>query len=582
MPNERTIPSEGSKSVVTFTLFSGGTEVSREYHVLSIIVNKVINRIASATIVLIDGNAAAQTFQISNTPDFEPGNTIEIKAGYSSQEDTIFKGIIVKHGIKIRNKNAVLMVDCKDTAIRMTGACKSAYFKDSKDSDVIEDLISKYGIDKQVESSTYEHKQLVQYNATDWDFMVCRAESNAMFCFNDDNTINIAKPVFSGSPALTIQYGATVYDLDAEIDARFQYKKITASTWNYSTQELEDDSEAQPVQLPAAGNINRDALAGVMNEEKFTLFNSAKMEEPEMQNWIDAMMMKHQLATIRGRVRTDGTPAVKPGKLIQLNGAGERFEGVHFVTGVRHEIEAGKWQTIFQFGINPEWFAQSYNIQQPLAAALLPAVEGLQMGVVTQLQDDPTGEDRILVRIPVIHKSDEGAWCRVCTLDAGDERGSFFRPEIGDEVVVGFVNNDPRHGMVLGMCNSSEKPAPIRATDDNHEKGFQTRSQIKMIFNDDKKSFLLETPAGNRFLISEDETKIYFEDQHGNKITMNEDGIKMESINDIVMTAANDIKVEGINLKMKGTAEAKMEGGVSAELSSGGSTKVKGSIVQIN
>ncbi len=582
MPTERTIPSEGSKSVATFTIFSEGSEVSRQYHLLSIIVNKAVNRIASATIVLIDGNAAAQTFQISNTPDFEPGKAIEIKAGYSSQENTIFKGIIIKHGIKIRRKNAVMMVDCKDTAIRMTGAAKCAYFKDSKDSDVIEDLISKYGIEKQVETSTYTHKQLVQYNATDWDFMLCRAEANAMFCFNDDNKINIAKPVFSGSASHTIQYGATVYDLDAEIDARFQYKKITASTWNYSTQSLDDNAEAQPVQLPAAGNLTRDALAGVMNEEKFTLYNSAKMEEPEMQNWIDAMMMKHQLATIRGRVRTDGTPAIKLGNLIQLNGAGERFEGLHFVTGVRHEIEEGKWQTIVQFGINPEWFAQTYQIQQPLAAALLPAVEGLQMGVVTQLQDDPNGEDRILVRIPIIHKSDEGAWCRVSTVDAGNERGSFFRPEIGDEVVVGFVNNDPRHGMVLGMCNSSEKPAPIRATDDNHEKGFQTRSQMKMIFNDDKKSFSLETPGGNKFLISEDETKIYLEDQHGNKITMNEDGIKIESIKDIIMTAANDIKADGINIKMIASAEAKMEGSASAELSSGGSTKVKGSIVQIN
>lgn len=582
MPNERMIPSDGAKSVATFTILSAGNAVSKQYHVLSITVNKEVNRIASATLILLDGEASEQSFQISNQPDFEPGKEIEIKAGFSSQEETIFKGIVIKHGIKVRKKNSVLVIECRDKAVKMTGACKSAYYKEVKDSDVMEELVDKYGLDKDVQPTTYTHQQLVQYNSTDWDFMLCRADANGMLVFDDDNKVSIAKPEFSGNAALTIQFGATVLDLDAEIDARFQYKSITGSTWNYTTQELDDSTEAETAAVPGAGNLDKDTLAGVLDEEKFTLFNSARLEEPEMQDWVNAMMMKHQLAKIRGRVRTEGSAAVKPGQLIQLNAVGERFEGKLYVTGVRHEVEEGTWQTVFQFGINPEWFAQAYNIQQPLAGGLLPAVQGLQVGVVTQLQDDPGGEDRILVRIPVIHASDDGAWCRVSTLDAGKERGSFFRPEIGDEVVVGFINNDPRHGIVLGMCNSSDKPAPITAADDNHEKGFQTRSKMKMIFNDDKKSFTLETPGGYKFIITEDEKKIHLEDQHGNKITMNQDGITMESVKDVVIKATGDVRAEGVNVNIKGSAQAKLEGSGGAELSSGGTTKVKGSLVNIN
>lgn len=582
MPNERMITSDGAKSVATFTILSAGNAVSKQYHVLSITVNKEVNRIASATLILLDGEASEQSFQISNQPDFEPGKEIEIKAGFSSQEETIFKGIVIKHGIKVRKKNSVLVIECRDKAVKMTGACKSAYYKEVKDSDVMEELVDKYGLDKDVQPSTYTHQQLVQYNSTDWDFMLCRADANGMLVFDDDNKVSIAKPEFSGNAALTIQFGATVLDLDAEIDARFQYKSITGSTWNYTTQELDDSTEAAAAAVPGAGNLDKDTLAGVLDEEKFTLFNSARLEEPEIQDWVNAKMMKHQLAKIRGRVRTEGSAAVKPGQLIQLNAVGERFEGKLYVTGVRHEVEEGTWQTVFQFGINPEWFAQAYHIQQPLAGGLLPAVQGLQVGVVTQLQDDPGGEDRILVRIPVIHASDDGAWCRVSTLDAGKERGSFFRPEIGDEVVVGFINNDPRHGIVLGMCNSSDKPAPITAADDNHEKGFQTRSKMKMIFNDDKKSFTLETPGGNKFIITEDEKKIHLEDQHGNKITMNQDGITMESVKDVVIKATGDVTAEGVNVNIKGSAQAKLEGSGGAELSSGGTTKVKGSLVNIN
>ena len=582
MPNERTIPSDAPKSVVTFSILSAGTAVSKEYHVLSVVVNKEVNRIPSASIILLDGEASKQTFEISNKPDFEPGKEIEIKTGYSSDEKTIFKGVVVKHGIKVRKNNTVLIIDCRDKAVKMTGVCKSKYFKEVKDSDIIEELIDAHGIDKDVEKTNVTHKQVVQYNSTDWDFILTRCDVNGLLCIANENKVSVTKPKFSEATVLTIQYGATVLDLDAEIDARLQYKAIKGSSWNYTNQELLDSAEADDPGVPEAGNLSSVTLAAVIDEDAFTLYNSGKMEEPELQALVNAKMMKQQLAKIRGKVRVDGTAAVNPGQLIQLNGVGERFEGKLFVTGVRHEVEDGKWQTVFQFGINPEWFAETYNIQQPLAGALLPAVEGLQTGVVTQLQDDPDGDNRILVRIPVIHKDDDGAWCRVNTPDAGNERGLFFLPEIGDEVLVGFINNDPRHGIVLGMLNSSAKPAPIEASDDNHEKGYQSRSKMKMIFNDDKKSINIETPGGNKLTISEEDKKIHLEDQNGNKLTMNEDGITIESIKDIILKAANDLKAEGVNINVKGSAQTKVEGGSGAELSSGAATNVKGSTVNIN
>ena len=582
MPNERNIPSDKPKSVVTHTIISGGTEVSRQYQLLSIIVNKEVNRIPMATLVYTDGEPSKQSFELSGKADFEPGKEIEIKAGYSSDEKLLFKGIVIKHSIRVRNKNSVLIIECKDKAVKMTAACKNKYSLDTKDSDIIEELIDAYGLDKDVASTTVTHKQIVQYNCTDWDFMLCRADVNGLLCIPNDGKLSVAPPEFSGDAALTIQYGATVHNLDAEIDARLQYKSVKGSVWNYTDQELVKDTESEDPGVPDAGNLSADTLADVIGETEYRLFHSAKIEEPELQAWVNAAMMKNRLAKIRGKVTTDGTADVLPGQLIQLKGVGDRFEGKLFVTGIRHQITEGLWQTTFQFGINPEWFVQTYNVQQPLSGAMLPAIQGLHIGIVTQLESDPDGEDRILVKIPVINNDEDGIWCRVSTLDAGDKRGTFFRPEISDEVIVGFINNDPRHAVVLGMLNSSAKPAPLTAPDDNHEKGYVSRSEMKMIFNDDKKSFTLETPGGNKFIITEDEKKIHLEDQNGNKITMNEDGIKIESIKDIILKASNDIKAEGVNINIKGSAQTKVEGSSGAEVSSGGTTNVKGSIVNIN
>ena len=103
-----------------------------------------------------------------------------------------------------------------------------------------------------------------------------------------------------------------------------------------------------------------------------------------------------------------------------------------------------------------------------------------------------------------------------------------------------------------------------------------------MIFNDEKKILKIETPGGNKIIITEEDKAIKLEDQNGNKLTMNEDGIKLESIKDIILEATGDIKIEGVNAEIKGSAQMKVEGGSQAEYSSGGTTKLKGSMVQIN
>ena len=118
----------------------------------------------------------------------------------------------------------------------------------------------------------------------------------------------------------------------------------------------------------------------------------------------------------------------------------------------------------------------------------------------------PNGENRILVRLPIIDNAAPGIWARVATLDAGENRGSFFLPELDDEVIVGFLNDDPRDAVVLGMLNSSAKPAPITAQDANHEKGFVTRSGMRVHFNDDTKTITIDTPAGNSIKLDEGST----------------------------------------------------------------------------
>ena len=201
----------------------------------------------------------------------------------------------------------------------------------------------------------------------------------------------------------------------------------------------------------------------------------------------------------------------------------------------------------------------------------------------------PTARIALKCAFLLISDTEEGTWSRIATLDAGNNRGTFFRPEIGDEVVVGFLNDDPCHPIVLGMCHSSAKPAPEPAKDDNHRKGYVSREKMQFIFDDEKKIIVLATPGGNKMTLSEDAKGIIVEDQNGNKITLDDSGVKIESSKDLTLKAAKDIKIEAMNLNFKAQTGFKAEASASAEVS-GASTTIKGSattvikggIVQIN
>jgi Rhs element Vgr protein len=581
MPNSRIIETSQSADLVTFKILIDGSEISSAYQVKNISVEKEINRIPFAQIVFIDGNAASQDFELSNEDLLIPGKNIEIKAGYHSDDETIFKGIIIKHSIKIRENNSVLIVECRDETVKMTIGRKSNFYYESKDSDIIEEIIGKYSLESDIESTSFTNKEMVQYRASDWDFIMTRAQINGQICTVDDGKITISKPNLSQDAIETVAFGATLLDFDAEIDARNQFNTITAYGWNPSEQEIVEAEATDPA-ISLNGNISVSDLAEIINLENLELKSGGNYNSAALQNWSDAKSLFQQLSKTRGRVKFQGIPTVKPGTMLKLEGVGDRFNGKIFISAVRHEIVDGNWTVDAEFGINPKWFSETYDISELPAAGIIPAVSGLQIGIVSQLESDPSGENRILVKIPIINNEEQGIWTRIATLDAGNNRGSFFLPEIGDEVIVGFVNDDPNHAVILGMLHSSAKPAPLKASDDNHEKGFVTRSEMKLIFNDEKKSITIETPGGKKVTIDEDAGAIVIEDENSNKITMDSDGVAIESGKDFSIKATGDCNIEAMNINVKANAQFKAEGSAGAEVSTSAVAVLKGSLVQIN
>ncbi|MVM33496.1 type VI secretion system tip protein VgrG [Spirosoma sp. HMF4905] len=580
------ISTPATPDVCTVKVLVEGTEIPGTIHLASLTIVRDMNRIPSATIHIQDGEASKGTFAVGNEAHFIPGKKIEIKLGYRSNESTVFKGIVIKYSIKIRKNGSFLIVECRHEAVKMTSGLKSAYYENKKDNDILEEIIGRYKLAKEVATTKPNLPEVVQYEATDWDFMLCRAEANGLFVMVEDDKLRIVKPDMGQSPVLNAAFGSTILELDAEIDARLQSPGITTHSWNATDQEMVKVEASEPT-TTNTGNLTPTALAGVLGGNAHDLRHGGKLSTPELQAWADGRLLRERLAKVRGRVRFQGTAEVMPGKVIELGGIGDRLQGKVLVTGIWHQFAGGNWETDVQFGLNPEPIAQAYNLRPLPAAGLLPAVSGLQIGVVTKLEGDPDGEDRIKIRLPLVSPQEEGVWARIVTLDAGNNRGTYFRPEVGDEVMVGFLQDDPRYPIVLGMCHSSKKPAPKPPSQTNDEKGYVSREKIKMTFDDGKKTLAFEMPKGNKITLSDNDIKL--EDKNGNKITMDSKGITIESDKDLILKAGKNLKIEGMTVEMKAQSSLKAQATGTAELS-GANTTVKGNaatviqggIVQIN
>ncbi len=146
---------------------------------------------------------------------------------------------------------------------------------------------------------------------------------------------------------------------------------------------------------------------------------------------------------------------------------------------------------------------------------MLPAIRGLQTGIVTKLEDDPEGEDRIKVRLPVIHKSEEGIWCVVSHLPTPEKNVvSISVPKLAMRLLSASLMRTRGIAVVLGMLNSSKMPAHTLAKDTNHLKGYVSREKMKWMFDDEKKVITLETPGGNKIVISDEDKGITLTDQN--------------------------------------------------------------------
>ena len=481
-------PLIGSDGAVNLAIQSNGRETDTAAQVLSVQVRHALGQVASARIELMDGDAPTQEWPVAEAATFAPGAAIRISAGYGENAaETIFDGIVVRLGMRIdADGSSRVIVECQHRAMALTVGRRNRVFVDKTDSQAIEDLVAEHGLSLTVEATSVRHPELVQYGATDWEFLCARATANGLCVMTTDNGLHVKRSDATRTPALSVTWGFDLMAFRADMQA------ATAS-------------------------------------------------------WAD----------VRGQMTFIGCAKALPADYIELAGVGQHCSGTVRITAFEHEISNRNWTTKAEIDRPANPVAERNKVNLPLTHGMLSGIGGLHVGVVSQLEPDPTGEVRIQIRLPML------------------------------EAALGS-----------GGLYSAKRQPPADMAAASRFKSFTTRSGHRFEFDDEDKVVTLTTQAGNRVVLSDKDKSIWLIDQNRNKLTLDPSGIRLEAPKDvrinaqgaitleavgaITLSSKNDIKSSGLNVACEAQVGFIGKGNASAELSAAGQTTVKGAMVMIN
>ena len=156
---------------------------------------------------------------------------------------------------------------------------------------------------------------------------------------------------------------------------------------------------------------------------------------------------------------------------------------------------------------------------------------------------DPQAQGRVKIALPWAPDADGQryeAWARMATLFAGRDRGSWFMPDVGDEVLVVFQGGDPRWPFVVGGLWNGQDTPPESASAQNNLKVIKSRNGVVITIDDQQgqESIKLETPGGCALTLKDGPGTVTLEDSNGNSVKLETAGITVTASAKVTVNAS--------------------------------------------
>nr|WP_316931313.1 phage baseplate assembly protein V [Chryseobacterium sp. P1-3] len=336
-----------------------------------------------------------------------------------------------------------------------------------------------------------------QYNETHYNYLCRMAEAYGEQFYYDGEILHFGN-MPPQNKALELIYGSNVSDVNVELKA----VHIKPSFYGYnSSSNTKLVSGETPIKH--VGNLAKTAY-----KNNDGIFKTPSLQVAPIKAATDMDVVISQTSTSGSRAVevftvSGGTtiPFLYPGcvadiKMRKTDSNQTAYFTKLMMTEVIHEVDTlGRYQGRFEAIASDTGYIPTPEFIVPIA----------QPQIATVISNtDPLGQGRVTVRFDW-QLNDHTNFIRMMAPDAGgtdqitQNRGYVAIPEVGDQVMVGFVHNHPDRPFVLGgMFHGG---TALGGGVDNHLKSIQTRSGIRILMNDAEGSVNIIDPSGNNYFM---------------------------------------------------------------------------------
>jgi type VI secretion system secreted protein VgrG len=453
-----------------------------------------------------------------------------------------FKGIITEtQVVRTSGASGGIIINGYSPTILMEGAPNTRSFSDKSLSDIAKDVLSKYSDVKNSISISNDTTlpYTVQYSESDFAFLCRMAQKKGQWLYYNGEELLFGKPK---SKTFTLEYGRTLHSFNIEMRAKslaFEYVGYDPS--NADTQKassFEVDYNAQGY----AKSIFEASKKMYPNPSTLLYFHSLE-EGNSRTHLIDRVTTQlnsrsADLVTAKGDsdetgIRIGDVVAIKEPSFSLtgniLDGLQEQNFGNYIVTDIMHICdESGNYHNTFDAvpeGVVSPPYGNVHSI---------PIAETQPATVISN--NDPEGLGRVQVSF-AWQTEGNTPWIRMTNPHTGGNKGFYFIPEVGEEVLVAFEGGNAEKPFVLGaMYNGGGKSGYAEET--NKIKAIHTRSGHIIKFTEDE-SILITDKSGNQMLFDTVGSSIVITAPE--TVTVNARNILMNAQENITLTAGNTI-----------------------------------------
>jgi uncharacterized protein involved in type VI secretion and phage assembly len=444
--------------------------------------------------------------------------------------------------------------------------------------------------------SDIRYPYVMQYNQTDLEFLWSRARRMGYQVYVEDKTLYFQKAdahrgAETDKPAKLI-WGRNLGSFEPRLTLMHQATAAVVKGWDpMAKQAIEGTSRSDASKTIPQIGLNKKGSA----------MSKAAFKDPAQEVVIDQPVLTIDQAKAMAAARfaeaegefieaegscRQGDPRLIAGRLVTIEGVGERFSGNYYVTQARHVHAQGAYQVTFGVtGRTPNTLSYLLNEDNGHDQRL---IQGVVTGKVTNLED-PEGLGRVQVMFPWLPKYKDADlssnWARLAAPMGGKERGFFFLPEIDDEVLVAFEHGDVDYPYIVGSLwhNTDKPPAGTKNVLSGDKKKvdqrvLRSRSGHLIILDDtegEEQIIIQDKTAKNSIVINSKENTMTINVEKDLTIVAKGQAT-IESTDNMAIKSRGDLSIECKNFDVRAQANAKLEAAANIDLKATGQLNAKG------